>query len=232
MMLTIADDPKTLACALADRLLLEAHAARSRGRMLRIALSGGSTPACLYEELNKRRDLIPWSFLRLYFSDERAVPPDHPDSNFGLAHRLWLKDVGPDAVVYRIRGEQGADQAALDYEETLKNDTDQNGAFDIILLGLGGDGHVASLFPGATLESARRVIAVAQTQERGARISLSFPTLVAARTRIVLTQGESKARVLADNLTKTAQSPFAQLVRSAPTELWLDRAAATGLCPF
>lgn len=230
-MFTLADDPQSLAHGLADRLLLEAQAAQGRGRRLAIALSGGSTPARFYEELAQRSAHIPWSILDIYFSDERAVPPDHPDSNFGRAHALWLRHAPPGTAIYRILGEQGAQQAAAHYEQVLASHTRPAPFFDIVFLGLGPDGHTASLFPGMDLSAKGSVVAVPATAGRSARISLSLSALVAARTRIVLAQGAAKAEPLRHSLKRDAATPIAALLRQAPVEWWLDRAAAQGLCP-
>jgi len=229
---TITKDPQALAQALADRLLLEAGAAMGQNRPLRIALSGGSTPALFYEELGRRSAAIPWSILHIYFSDERAVPPDHPESNFGLAHALWLTKAPPHAHIYRIPGEQGADKAARYYDALLATETLAVPFFDIVFLGLGTDGHIASLFPGTSLATQDRVVAVAATSMRSARISLTLPTIVAARTRIVLAQGSAKAARLRQSLTANDETPIAILLKQAPVEFWLDQAAAEGVCPL
>ncbi len=230
-MFTIADDPSSLAQGLADRVFLEAHAAKGRGQRLAIALSGGSTPTLFYQELGRRSARIPWSILDIYFSDERAVPPDHPDSNFGQAHALWLRHAPPGTHIYRMLGEQGAESAARHYEQVLTDSIRPVPCFDIVFLGLGADGHIASLFPGMALTSKDRVTAVAATDARTARISLSLPTLVAARTRIIVVQGSAKAEPLRQSLKPDATTPIAALLRQAPVEWWLDRAAALGLCP-
>lgn len=231
MIFTIAHDAQSLAQALAERLLREAWAASAQGRPLRIALSGGSTPALFYRELARRNALIPWSTLEIYFSDERAVPPDHPDSNFRLAYREWLINAPAGAQIYRIPGEKGAPLAASAYEERLTAAT-LPGFFDIIFLGLGTDGHIASLFPGDPLTAPEAAIAIPATPTRTARVSLSFATLTAARTRIVLTAGAAKAEPLRQALTAGNTTPIALLARKVSVEFWLDQAAAAGLCPF
>lgn len=230
-MFTLADDPQSLAQGLADRFFLEAQAAQGRRQRLAIALSGGSTPTLFYQELGRRSAHIPWALLDIYFSDERAVPPDHPDSNFGHAHALWLHHAPRETPIYRIPGEQGAENAAREYAHTLATHIGPAPVFDIVFLGLGPDGHIASLFPGVDLASKGPVVAVAATAGRGARISLSLAALVAARTRIVLVQGAAKALALSQALEPDAPTPIAALLRQAPVEWWLDRAAAEGLCP-
>ncbi len=231
MIYTIADDPGTLAAALADRLVLEARAAWAGGHILRIALSGGQTPARLYEELRRLGNAVPWPALEIFFSDERAVPPDHPDSNYGLAHRLWLGSAPPGAVIHRIHGEEGADAAARQYRDLLDRATRGGLALDIVLLGLGTDGHIASLFPGMPLTPAESVAAVPAQDGRCARITLTLPTLVGARRRIVLAPGAAKAPALRASLAPGAATPLGQLMAQAAVEFWLDRAAGCALCP-
>lgn len=230
-MFTIADDPQSLARGLVDRVFLEAQAAQGRGRRLAIALSGGSTPTLFYQELARRSARIPWSLLDIYFSDERAVPADHPDSNFGRAEALWLRHAPPEAHIYRMLGEQGAENAARHYQQVLAEHRGPGPLFDIVFLGLGPDGHIASLFPGMALTSKDKVVAVAATETRGARISLSLSALATARTRIIIVQGSAKAEPLRQSLETNATTPIAALLRQAPVEWWLDRAAAQGLCP-
>lgn len=230
-MFTIAADPPSLAKGLADRVFLEAQAAQGRGQRLVIALSGGSTPTLFYQELGRRSADLPWSLLDIYFSDERAVPPDHPDSNFGHAHALWLRYAPPGARIYRIHGEQGAESAARHYEQVLAEHARPGPFFDIVFLGLGPDGHIASLFPGMTLASQDPVCAVAATATRTARVSLSLATLAKARTRIIIAHGSAKAEALRQGLKADATTPIAALLRQAPVEWWLDRAAAQGLGP-
>ncbi len=230
-MFTLADDPQSLAQGLADRFFLEVQAAQGRGQRLAIALSGGSTPTLFYQELGRRSAHIPWALLDIYFSDERAVPPDHPDSNFGHAHALWLHHAPPGTSICRIPGEQGAETAAREYAHTLAAQLGPARGFDIVFLGLGPDGHTASLFPGMDLTSKSLVVPVPATADRSSRISLSLATLVAARRRIVLVQGAAKALAVSQALEPDVSTPITALLRQAPVEWWLDRAAAEGLCP-
>ncbi len=231
MIATIAEDPRALGAALAEHLLLSADAARARGATLRIALSGGTTPRAFYEALASQRHRTPWSTLGIYFSDERAVPPDHPDSNFGLAQASWLRHAPRGTAIHRIPGELGAEEAARVYERVIDDIPSGEAVFDIVFLGVGPDGHIASLFPGRPLTEPARVLAIPASGERCARVSLSLATLIKARHRIVLAQGPDKAEVLRTSLAPDAATPLAALLRAAPVALWLDRAAACGLCP-
>jgi len=127
----------------------------SEGRRVSLALSGGSTPGPVYRELAKRD--APWEQVDFYFVDERFVPPDHPESNYLLAEEALFKPLGvPLHQIFRMQGERAdRDQAARDYEKLLPP------VLDVVVLGMGEDGHTASLFPGNTAlqEKERRVLA-------------------------------------------------------------------------
>ncbi len=230
MIFTIADDDRGLARALADRLTVEIQAAWAHARPLRIALAGGSTPRGLYEELGRRADTLPWQALEIFFSDERAVGPNDPASNYRLAHLPWLSKAPPGALIHRIPGELGAQAAADAYDDLLRRAAAGGQALDIVLLGFGPDGHIASLFPGAGLATTRIAEAVPATADRVARVTLTLPTLAAARRRIVLAHGSAKAEALRASLAPGAETPLAHLMAKAPVEFWLDRAAGQALC--
>ncbi len=231
MIYTVADDADRLAQALADRLIVEAQAAWAHARPLRIALSGGSTPRRLYEELGRRAATLPWQALEIFFSDERAVSPQDSASNYRLAYLPWLSQAPPGTLIHRIPGELGAPAAADVYEDILQRAAGAGRDLDIVFLGVGTDGHIASLFPGAPLITTRLAQAVAATPERQARITLTLPALAAARRRILLAEGPSKADILRASLAPHADTPLARLLALAPVEFWLDRAAAQALCP-
>ena len=177
-----------------------------------LVLSGGSTPRLLYEELarqpiSKRMD---WNKIHIFWGDERYLPPDHPDSNYALAFQALVSkvDVRP-ANLHRIITESGSAKAAAeDYEQTLRHffgsptgneDARHFPSFDLILLGLGQDGHTASLFPGdAALEEEHRwVVAVdsASASPPVPRITLTLPVLNKARCVIFLASGSKKREV-------------------------------------
>jgi 6-phosphogluconolactonase len=209
----------------AERL---AAAARAGGH---VVLTGGSTPRRAYELAS---DLEPdWSRVELWWGDERCVPPESELSNYGLAQATLLDRLArAPAAVHRIRGELGRDEGAAQYEREL-------GAtrFDLLLLGLGPDGHVASLFPNEpTLdEGERRVVgAVARLTPFVDRVTLTLPALRDAREVLFLVAGHDKA----DAVTRAfAQAPSrdtpASLVRAADgtTTAVLDRTAAALLEP-
>jgi 6-phosphogluconolactonase len=208
----------------------------ARGRFT-WALSGGSTPRALYRLLASDfyRERLPWRDLHVFWGDERHVPPNHPESNFGMAREAMLDKVPlPAANVHRIRGEEpDARRAAAEYELELRacfNLADGEWPrFDLVLLGLGAEGHTASLFPGsrALRERERRVVAPWVESLRAFRITLTLPVLNHARRVLFLVSGEEKAAAV-HAVLEGARDPErypAQLVEG--NRLWLlDGAAA------
>jgi 6-phosphogluconolactonase len=203
-----------------------ARAARKGGH---IALTGGgSTPELAYKEAAQREP--DWSKTELWWSDERCVPPGDDLSNFALAKRTLLDRLGgvPRAV-HRIKGELGKDKAAAAYELELGETV-----FDLELLGIGKDGHVASLFPNApTLQQSKRVLPAEPGLEPFVdRVTLSIPALNSAREILFALSGADKAEAArrAFGTTPSPDTP-ASLVRARDgrTTAILDRAAAAGL---
>jgi len=155
-----------------------------------VALAGGATPRSLYERLAGRE--FPWSETEVFFSDERCVSPDHPASNYRMTNEALLSEVS--ARVHRMAGESCD---ADGYERELTQVFGEGmPVFDLVLLGLGEDGHTASLFPGdaALEERARRVVSVKRPDFR--RLTLTLPVLSAARAAMFLVAGESKREAL------------------------------------
>lgn len=220
--LVIVDSADEVAAVVAERL---ARAARDGGH---IALTGGSTPEHAYKEAAKReRD---WSKTELWWSDERCVPPDDDLSNFALAKRTLLDNVTqPPAAVHRIKGELGKEAAAADYQREL-GDT----VFDLELLGIGPDGHVASLFANApTLRQRKRVLpADAALEPFVDRVTLSVAALCSAKEILFALTGAEKAEAARRALaSEPSPATPASLVRSRDgrTTAILDRAAAANL---
>ena len=183
-------------------LSASAEAISSRGAC-RIALSGGSTPRALFRLLagDEWRPRFEWSRIELFQVDERAVPLDHPDNNFGMIERELLHTVQiPADHVHRVRTELGAEAAAEDYESQLRKTFPGTGipCFDIVLLGMGEDGHTASLFPGteALLETRRWVLGYLVAKLNMQRITLTFPVINDARKVLFLVSGAGKAATL------------------------------------
>jgi 6-phosphogluconolactonase len=169
-----------------------------------VALSGGHTPRTVYELLSvEYKTALSWEKVHIFFGDERDVPPDHPDSNYRMANEALLSKVPiPAGNIHRIRTELDPEAAAKDYEEQihaqfgLKN----NGLprFDLILLGLGPDGHTASLFPGtAALKETSRLVVLNWVEKLNTfRITLTFPVLNHAAEDLFLVSGPDKAQIL------------------------------------
>jgi 6-phosphogluconolactonase len=243
------DHVRTVVSADADALMAVAaetivrcatESVNARGRFV-IAWSGGSTPQALYRLLagSAYDKLLPWSATTLLWGDERCVPPDDPDSNYGAASRSGL--LGRSfASVERMRGELGADDAALDYERRLLTFADAGPAspgpvrspvIDLVLLGIGDDGHTASLLPGAaTLSETFRLVVPTEVYAGVRRVTLTMPVLAAARGLLFLAAGAGKAAVVAEILGDAASPlPAAIVLRAARrVTVLLDRAAAAG----
>jgi 6-phosphogluconolactonase len=220
--LVVVDDAKEVATVVAERL---ARAAREGGN---VVLTGGKTPEEAYKEAAKRAP--DWSSVDLWWGDERCVPPGDENSNYGMAKRALLDRLerGPRSV-HRIKGELGKDPAAAEYEREL-DDTE----LDLLLLGVGPDGHVASLFPNApTLRLRRKVLPAEPGHEPFVdRVTLSLPVLRSAREILFLLAGpekaEAAARAFAGEPSKETPASLVR-ARSGRTTAILDRAAAAKL---
>ncbi len=230
----------TTAADLFVTVVSEAIAARGRAE---IALTGGSTPRDLYELLAtpEYAQRIDWQHTEIWFGDERCVGPDDPESNYGMANKALLSHVPlPAALVHRMEGEAvPPESGARRYEEELRAAFNlAQGAlprFDLIWLGLGPDGHVASLFPGTeALEVTNRLVVANHVPQMNTdRITFTFPVLNAAALVAFLVAGEEKAPIVARILEEdraTAQTLLPSQ-RIAPTNgqlLWLLDMAAAG----
>jgi 6-phosphogluconolactonase len=226
----------------ADLFVATAKASVEQSGRFTVALSGGRTPAALYDLLASDaalRTAVPWLQCFLFFGDERHVPPDHPDSNYRMADEALLSRVPISrSHVFRIRGElDNAARAALEYEEAVRSffqlEPGQVPRFDLVMLGLGPDAHVASLFPGTHALQDREHLVVANWVEKfdSWRITLTVPVLNEAARVMLLVQGVEKARALEAVLhgPRDPQQLPAQLIQPKDgTVSWLvDRAAAS-----
>jgi 6-phosphogluconolactonase len=243
----ILADGRELSRAAAEEFVrLADEAVRGRGRFS-VALSGGSTPEALYRLLAAEdggfRPRVPWGQAYFFWGDERHVPPDHPNSNCRMAYEAMLSRVPvPPGNVHRIPAENpDAAEAAAKYAETLRRFFDAAAGrfprFDLVLLGMGSDGHTASLFPGTDAVHERaRLVAAPWVEKLGAhRITLTVPVLNAAASAIFLVSGEGKAealRAVLEGPHRPDRFP-AQLVRPRDGRLLflVDRAAARLLRP-
>ena len=201
-----------------------------------IALSGGSTPKRLYELLSGPpfRDRVPWNLVHWYWGDERFVPPDHPDSNYRMARLAMLSHVpAPAANIHPIPTvDTTPAQAATTYEYVLQALYPRDvldparPLFEIVLLGLGEDGHTASLFPGvAALDEHKRWTAAVIGAKPEPRITLTLPALGSARHVIFLVAGANKRPVL-DRLAAGEDLPAGRVGTVGTLHWMLDRAAA------
>lgn len=216
---------------------LALQAVEARGRFT-IALSGGSTPRRLFEILADTpfREEMPWEHIVVFWGDDRAVGPDHEWSNYKLAHDTLLSHVPvPVENVYRVSGEDGAKAGAQKMIEDLKvvfGDADIP-QFDLVLQGMGGDGHTASLFPGTeTLDATDWVVPVFDPPANPAvdRVTLTFPVLNAARVALFLAAGEGKRSKLSEIMNDpTAWDRYPAARVEAEQTLWLVDEAAFGL---
>jgi 6-phosphogluconolactonase len=209
----------------------------ARGRFL-IALAGGATPRETYARLAAPplRESVPWDRTWVFFGDERAVPADHRESNYRMAHEALLSAVPlPREQVFRMRAEaDDPEAAAADYAAAMFGvfapPAGELPRFDLILLGLGIDGHTASLFPNSPVlrESSRWVVSVHATAAViPRRLTMTLPVLNAARHVAFLSAGPEKANVVRANLQNGAGLPAAMVQpRDGSLEWLLDRAAA------
>lgn len=237
--IAIAPDAAALAEKAARRLTgLAVKDVETRGRFS-VALSGGSTPTALYRLLAEEpyRQQIPWQQAHLFWSDERCAPPDDPGSNYRLADETLISRVPiPPQNVHRLRGELEPEAAARAYARELRHFFDSpQPRFDLILLGLGKDGHTASLFPAspALTETERPAVAVeAHYQARPAhRLTLTLPAINAARRVWFLVTGSDKAGIVRAVLAGPPNRLPAQLIHPTAGRLtWLLDAAAAALC--
>jgi len=241
----VFDGMDSLSRATAQRFTDGIRAAVAARGMARIAISGGGSPkpafALLADENEPYRAAIPWDRLWLFWVDERCVPPDHPDSNFRVANELLLTKVPlPADQVIRIEGELDPEEAAARYESAIRENYRLEGAevpiFDVVHLGMGDDGHTASLFPHTEALHEMGRIAVANhvpQQTQSWRVTLTRPVIDAARDIFFLIDGEKKA----DPLRRVLQGPYdpealpSQLIQPLNGRLvfLLDRAAAAHL---
>ena len=238
----VSEDPAALSHAAARHFVDGARAAVEARGIARLALSGGSTPKATFKLLadpaQPYRAAMPWERLEIFWVDERCLPPDHPDSNYRMTRENLLDHVPiPAAQVHRMMGELDPEEAAAKYESELRNHFRLEGAegpvFDLLALGMGDDGHTASLFPHTAALHEMLRLAVANhvpQQQHSQRVTLTWPVIVAAQDIFFLIAGPDKAKPLHSVL----QGPYdpetfpSQLIqpRSGHLLMLLDRQAA------
>jgi 6-phosphogluconolactonase len=199
-------DGEAVAQAAAAEIARAMSAGIPRTGLFSLVLAGGTTPRRAYEILAAWPRGLPWSDVHLFWGDERCVPPDAPDSNYAMAKAALLDHVGlPPENVHRVRGEAGAEIAAKEYDGEVWAWLFGKGTrrFDVVLLGMGEDGHTASLFPGnpATARTDAHAVPV-ETEAKAPRwrVSLTLPTLANAAEVMFLVTGAAKRPVLAEIL--------------------------------
>jgi 6-phosphogluconolactonase len=230
--------------ALAQAAAQEFHkaaesAVQERGQFS-VALSGGNTPRTVYSLLASEHKQLPWDRIHIFFGDERHVPPDHPDSNFRMATESLLSKVPiPEKNIHRIHAELDAEAAATEYDQQLVNffhlSNLEMPRFDLIFLGIGPDGHTASLFPGSNVltESSRRVMANWVEKFKTFRITFTFPVLNHAAEVVFLVSGADKAQILSEVLRPGIQNYPTQGVQPENGRLlWLVDQDAGSLLRF
>jgi 6-phosphogluconolactonase len=235
----IFETPEQLAVAAAERFVEYSNELRDMTERFSVALAGGNTPRQVYELLATERfkNRVEWPQVHFFFGDERCVPPEHPDSNYAMAYEALISTVPiPAKNVHRMIGEGNANENALAYETELR--TFFAGLtwprFDLILLGMGEDGHTASLFPGsaALKEMSRWVVPTRNEQSGQERITLTVPVFNHARRILFLVTGKKKAQRLREVLRPqpgSEQLPVQAITPINGTLEWLVDADAASL---
>ncbi len=221
---------KTIEFAVEHWVHSAAKAIQQRGRFT-VALSGGSTPKAIYERLAGEK--LDWSKIWLFWSDERAVPPDHPESNYGMAMESFKKVPIPPSQIFRMVAESNIEKNALDYEEKIKHILGHH-LFDLVMLGVGEDGHTASLFPNTQglKVNDRLVIANHIPEKKTWRMSLTFPCINQSLHSAIYAIGPSKEMIVPKVLTAAIESefPVSRIGTAEKKALWiLDSHAAKNL---
>jgi 6-phosphogluconolactonase len=235
----VFDTPEQLATAAAERFVEYEYPFHGEPDRFTVALAGGNTPRRVYELLATERfaHRVEWPHVDLFFGDERCVPPDHPDSNYAMAYEALISKVAiPAKNVHRIIGEGKPDECATLYENQLRTffAGDSWPRFDLVLLGLGEDGHTASLFPGsdALNEKSKWVVPAKPPGSKYDRITLTVPVFNHAARVVFLVTGAGKAERLAQVLRPQPGSDLlpAQAIQPVAGSLeWLVDSAAASL---
>jgi 6-phosphogluconolactonase len=212
----------------ANFIVDQAHKAVAERNEFRIALSGGNTPRPIYERLAIIGRDLPWGSIRITFGDERCVPPDDSQSNFRMAREaLFIPAAIPEKSIMRMRGEIDPQRAAQEYENQLDLLAAQRGEqiyqHDLILLGLGDDGHTASLFPGTAglEERERRVIANFVPKFSSWRLTFTFPLINRARQICFLVNATKNMELIERVLQGDAQLPASRVEPTAGDVTWI-----------
>lgn len=224
-------DAEAVARAAASAVVEAAFRAIHEHGNFRLVLAGGRTPRAAYELLaGELRAEVDWRRVSLYFGDERCVWPDDEASNYRMAREALIEPLKlPTSAVRRMAGEVSPDKAAAEYDVELRRAReDRRPAFDLVLLGMGTEGHTASLFPGspALREKHRMALHVVVPAEPADRLTMTPPALSSTRQILFLVTGEDKAEALAEVFTDGSELPASLVSKLAPSRFLVDEAAA------
>jgi len=211
--LHISENAVDVAKSIAEAIYIKAQKKKSENSFLNIAVSGGSTPRLLFEILaTEYNEKMPWETVRIFWVDERCVPPLHPESNYGMTYDTLLSKVQiPEKNLFRMIGEEEPESEAIRYRNILVNEllsANNFPVFDLILLGMGEDGHTASIFPNQMhLNTLSESVAVAIHPITGQkRITLTGNTIRNAHEVVFMITGENKAKILAEIIKQKPQA--------------------------
>ncbi len=231
----IYDDKNELAHAIAGELLALSLEAEENDLVAHICLSGGTTPKALFELLSHEEiaEEIAWDWLHFWWGDERCVPMDSPESNFGEAFRLLFAHIDfPEEQLHPILGEHDPEDEVIGYAEEMRRvmPLTEEGipVFDWVLLGLGTDGHTASLFPKGVECESTEIVALSRHPSAGQqRMTITFPVIEAASRVSFLVCGQDKAKVILGIFEGSEESKLWPASRVEDADWWLDEAASS-----
>ena len=228
----ISADAQSLIEAAAEQFVATARIAIAKRGVFYVALAGGSTPKGLYQKLTTSPyvEQVDWARVHLFFGDERCVLPTHNDSNFKMAREAMIDHIAiPEENVHRMPTENGvAPDVAIEYAQTMKNIL-QESPLDLVLLGLGPDGHIASLFPDTDALDVTETMTTSLYVEKfeSWRVTMTYPVINAARQVIVFIAGDAKAAIVKDITTDAVQDlPVQRLAPQNEYYWYMDKAAA------
>ncbi len=235
--LAICDDAKVAVAYAVEHWLACAQESVQRHDAFFVALSGGSTPKAIFQALVRTpyKEMIPWKKIHLFWSDERCVPPDHPDSNYKMALDAGLKEMPiPEGQIHRMVAEENLEDNALAYEAAMHRILGSH-PFDLVMLGMGEDGHTASLFPHTqALHVHNRLVVVNQIPQKNTwRMTMTYPCINSARHIALYVLGASKQEMVATVLQgddRPDDFPVQRIGTPSHSALWiLDKEAASQL---
>lgn len=236
--ITVYDNNSALCHGCAELICQQADAAIAAHNVFHLVLSGGSTPKALYQLLasDQYRHQLDWTHVHLWFGDERSVPHDHPDSNFLMAQQALIEHIpiAEEQVHAMAPLPDNMSQAAQDYQTAIEQHVRQRNnrpVFDLVLLGLGPDGHTASLFPDTNVlnEESAWVSPVYVDKLESWRLTLTYPVLENAQQLLFIVSGRDKAPVIKELFQTDCDLPSARLQYRGNTRWYLDVDAAQGL---